>query len=303
MKPLSPASIQRFQKRIYDNYRLHGRDLPWRTTHDPYAILVSEIMLQQTQAERVVSKYREFLDAFPDFPSLAEAPLPKLLLIWQGMGYNRRALMLRALARKVVGDFAGELPPDPAILITLPGVGPYTAGAVMAFAFNKPAVFLDTNIRRVYLYAFFPNGYDIRDEELAPLVLQTIDLGNPRKWYNALMDYGAALKREAGNPNRRSAHYTRQSPFENSNRQVRGRILKALVNDSPLTAAHIVRETGMDAARVRENLAVLEKEEFIERDGRCYRIARSPQNDLPGREGDPLALLPTARDDDDVEGG
>jgi len=272
MKPLSDSAIRTFRKKIYDYYRTEGRDLPWRKTKDPYRILVSEVMLQQTQVERVLGKYGEFLAAFPDFQSLAEAPLPRLLRLWQGMGYNRRALMLRLLAQKIVGEHRGRLPSDPEILIGLPGIGPYTRGAVMAFAFNQPVVFLDTNIRRVYIDAFFPAREKIRDGEILPLVLQTLDVRNPRKWYNALMDYGAMLKQRRGNPNKRSAHYSRQSPFENSDRQVRGRILKVLIGGSPLSAARIAEETGMDPVRVEKSLVALEKEAFIARRGRRYLI-------------------------------
>ncbi len=273
MKPLSPSAIRAFRKNIYDYYRTDGRDLPWRKTKDPYRILVSEVMLQQTQVERVIGKYGEFLAAFPDFHALAEAPLPRLLRIWQGMGYNRRALMLRSLAQKIIEEHRGLLPADPEVLVGLPGIGPYTAGAVLAFVFNEPVVFLDTNIRRVFIDAFFSTREKIRDEEIVPLVRQTLDARNPRKWYNALMDYGAMLKQRRVNPNKRSAHYSRQGPFENSDRQVRGRILKALVNGSPLSAVRIARATGMDAERVKKNLAALENEGFIERRGRRYLIS------------------------------
>jgi A/G-specific adenine glycosylase len=230
-------------------------------------------MLQQTQVERVAEKYREFLAAFPDFAALAKAPLPKLLGIWSGMGYNRRALALKALAQDVVEHHKGRLPPDTEKLLALPGIGQYTAGAVMAFAFNKPVVFLDTNIRRVYIHEFFHDRENIHDEELLPFVEQTMDTGNPRKWYNALMDYGTMLKKGHGNPNRRSAHYTRQSPFENSNRQVRGTIVKMLVAASSLSASPIVKETGMNAERVKKNLLQLQEEGFIRRKGRSFVIA------------------------------
>jgi len=261
--PLTPTQIRAFQKKIYKYYDDQGRDLPWRKRVTPYRVLVSEIMLQQTQVDRVLEKYREFLAAFPDFPALARAPLTKLLKIWSGMGYNRRALSLKALAQVVVSEHKGKLPSDPEVLVTLPGIGKYTAGAVSAFAFNKPVVFMDTNIRRVYIHEFLHDRRNIHDDELVPLVRQTVDTKDPRKWYNALMDYGSLLKKEQVNPNKRSAHYTRQSPFENSNRQVRGMIVKALVKGSPLTAARIVKETGMDAERVRKNLDQLAQEGFI----------------------------------------
>jgi len=271
-KPLTPAQVRAFRKKIYDHYRAQGRDLPWRKTRNPYRILVSEIMLQQTQVERVLEKYAQFLAVFPDFPSLATAPLQKLLAVWQGMGYNRRALALKTLAQKVVNEHHGKLPSDPGRLLALPGIGKYTAGAVLAFAFNKPVVFMDTNIRRVFIHEFFHERENISDEDILPLVQQTLDASDSRKWYNALMDYGAMLKKEHANPNRRSAHYMRQSAFENSNRQVRGMILKTLVKESPLTPARIVRKTGMETERVKKNLVQLEKEGFIKKQGRNYFI-------------------------------
>ena len=260
---LTPSQIRSFQKRVYNYYDSHGRDLPWRKRVTSYRVLVSEIMLQQTQVDRVIEKYKEFLAAFPDLPALAKAPLPKLLKLWSGLGYNRRALSLKALAQVVVSEHKGRLPYDPDILRTLPGIGPYTAGAIAAFAFNRPVVFMDTNIRRVYIHEFLHDRRNIHDDDLVPLIRQTLDAKDPRKWYNALMDYGAMLKREEVNPNTRSAHYTRQSPFENSNRQVRGKVLNILVKGPPLTAERIVKAAGMDAERVKKNLEQLAREGFI----------------------------------------
>ena len=131
---------------------------------------------------------------------------------------------------------------------------------------------MDTNIRRVFIHEFFQDRKNIHDDELIPLVEKTLDVVNPRKWYNALMDYGSMLKKEQGNPNKRSAHYTRQGPFENSNRQVRGRILKALVNDPPLSVSQIIKMTGMDPGRVKMNLADLTKEGFIKKTAKKYYI-------------------------------
>ena len=271
-KPLTSARIRAFRKTIHDYYHVNGRDLPWRKTRNPYCILLSEIMLQQTQVERVLKKYEEFLAAFPDFSTLARAPLRKLLRIWQGMGYNRRALALRALAQRVVNEHRSKLPPEHGKLLALPGIGEYTAGAVLAFVFNKPVVFMDTNIRRVFIHEFYHDRESVHDEEIIPLVERTLDTGNPRQWYNALMDYGTMLKKERVNPNRKSAHYARQSPFENSNRQVRGRILKILVAESPLTAAKVVEVTGMDAKRVQKNLVDLQREGFVRKKGGTYFI-------------------------------
>jgi A/G-specific adenine glycosylase len=271
-KRLSSVRVRTFQKKVHDHFELHGRNLPWRKTRNPYRILMSEIMLQQTQVDRVIEKYAEFVKTFPDFRMLAKAPLKKLLTVWQGLGYNRRALALKALAQKVIDEHGSKLPSDPAALLALPGIGKYTAGAIAAFAFNKPVVFMDTNIRRVYIHEFFHDRENIHDDEIIPFLQQTMDVKNPGKWYNALMDYGAMLKREQVNPNRRSAHYTKQTPFENSNRQVRGRILKLLVEDAPLTRPSIVKKTGMDPERVKKNLAQLLEEGFIKKKGSTYII-------------------------------
>ncbi|MGE5174661.1 MAG: winged helix-turn-helix transcriptional regulator [Betaproteobacteria bacterium] len=270
--PLTVTQVYAFQKKIYDFYEAEGRDLPWRKRPTHYRVLVSEIMLQQTQVDRVTEKYREFLTAFPDFSSLAKAPLPKLLRVWQGMGYNRRALALKALAQQVIGTHRGKLPSDPKELIELPGIGKYTAGAIAAFAFNRPVVFMDTNIRRVFIHEFLHDRESVHDDEIIPLIEQTLDAENPRKWYNALMDYGTMLKQKHVNPNRKSAHYTRQSPFENSNRQVRGKILRALVAESPLSTAQIVKKTGMDPERVKKNIVNLIDEGFIKRKGRVFTV-------------------------------
>ncbi len=271
-KQLTTKQIETFQKKVYQYYRTHGRDLPWRKTRNPYRILVSEIMLQQTQVERVMHKYKIFLTAFPDFCTLAEAPLQKLLSIWSGMGYNRRALALRSLARQVMAEYQGKLPSDPAELLSLPGIGKYTVGAITAFAFNKPVVFMDTNIRRVFIHEFFKDEENIKDENLVPLIEKTLDVKDPRSWYNALMDYGSMLKQQQLNPNRKSAHYTRQSPFENSNRQVRGMILKLLVNESSLPTAQIVKKTGLDAERVQKGLHQLTEEGFIQKRRNVFSI-------------------------------
>ncbi len=272
MKVLTSSAVRSFRKKVYNYFGKHGRDLPWRKKVSPYRVLVSEIMLQQTQVDRVIDKYDAFLSAFSNLTALAAAPLPKLLRVWQGMGYNRRALALKALAQQLIGTHRGKLPSDPKQLIALPGIGKYTAGAIAAFAFNRPVVFMDTNIRRVFIHEFYHDRESVHDDEIIPLIEQTLDAENPRKWYNALMDYGTMLKQRHENPNRKSAHYTRQSPFENSNRQVRGMILKVLVKELSLSVPQIVRKTGTDPERVKKNLLQLEKEGFIRRKGRCYLL-------------------------------
>ena len=232
-------------------------------------------MLQQTQVERVLKKYKEFLAAFPDFSALAQVPFRDVLKIWSGLGYNRRALALQSLAKQVMADHQGKLPSDPKKLIALPGVGKYTAGAVAAFAFNRPVVFMDTNIRRVFINEFFHDHESIRDDEIFPLVEQTLDRKDPRSWYNALMDYGSMLKRGQVNPNRKSAHYVRQKPFENSSRHVRGMILKVLVKKSMLTLAQIVKKTGMDRDQIKSNLTRLYEEGFIRKKRYTFFIKKN----------------------------
>ncbi len=272
MKKLSPRAIHAFRKKIYTFYDEKGRDLPWRKRVNPYRVLISEIMLQQTQVDRVIEKYGNFLKALPDFKTLASISTAQLLSLWSGLGYNRRALALRALAQQVMTNHKGRLPKTEQELLALPGIGTYTAGAVMAFAFNLPVVFMDTNIRRVYIHEFFHDREGIHDNELAPLVEQTLDRDEPSRWYNALMDYGSVLKRDQVNPNRRSAHYTRQSPFENSNRQVRGAIIKALVKHGPLSPTQIASRTELPSVRLKTCLAQLEQEGFVQKQGRQYRL-------------------------------
>lgn len=268
VKTLSSKRIHTFQKTIWQHYHAYGRDLPWRHTLDPYRILVSEFMLQQTQVERVIPKYSSFLKKFPDFAALNRAPLTKVLAAWQGLGYNRRVLMLKKLASRVIEDYNGKLPGDPRLLDELPGIGKGTAGAIAAFAFGMPAVFIETNIRRVYLHTFFPKRRDVPDAELLDLISQTVDAKNPREWYYALMDYGAMLGRqEKENPNRRSRHYAKQLRFEGSDRQLRGRILRVLVEKKTLARASLLQLLDTPESRLNTVLAGLEKDGFLKRYG------------------------------------
>jgi len=273
---ITPELARRFRRHLYQFYQEHGRRLPWRETSDPYHILVSEIMLQQTQVERVALKYGPFLQTFPDVPSLAAAPLREIMLHWQGLGYNRRALALQRLARHLVTEFDGQLPAEVAILRTLPGIGPATAGALAAFAFHQPVVFIETNIRRVYLHSFFAGQTAIPDREILPLIAATLDRRRPRPWYYALMDYGVWLKRAAPNPNRRSAHYQRQSAFAGSDRQIRGLILKTALQFPALSMEDLVQAVGQDPARTKGLVETLIKEGFLEQTGSCLQLASSP---------------------------
>jgi A/G-specific adenine glycosylase len=269
---LTTKEIKAFQGQIYGYYRRHGRDLPWRRTTNPYHIVVSEIMLQQTQVERVHGKYLDFINAFPDFDSLSRASQKDVLALWQGLGYNRRALALKRLAENVVSMHGGALPQDVNALNSLPGIGKTTAGEILAFAFNIPTVFIETNIRRVFIHEFFDGEEDVKDTEILPLVEATVDGENPREWYWALMDYGSMLKKNVENPNRRSAHYTRQTPFEGSDRRIRGLVVKRLLNHMPLSAEILVEETGVGFDHLKRILAGLVNEGFICEDKGLYKI-------------------------------
>ena len=261
-----------FARRIWQFYRKFRRDLPWRNTTDPYRILVSEIMLQQTQVERVREKYNRFIERFPDVRALASATPLEVLAEWQGLGYNRRALSLLQAAKNVEQVFGGRIPDDDAGLRSLPAVGPYTAAAVQAFAFNKPVVMIETNIRRVYIHCFFPNQEAVSDREIIPLIAATLDGQNPREWYNALMDYGWYLGSTMGNPNRRSRHYQRQAPFEGSNRQLRGKIIRTLLEGGEMQYGVLCLVIEVPGSVAEPVLRQLETEGFITRDHGRVRI-------------------------------
>jgi A/G-specific adenine glycosylase len=230
-------------------------------------------MLQQTQVGRVVEKYEPFLSAFPDFASLALAPLRNVLSVWQGMGYNRRAIALKRIAGEVTTYHNGVLPSSEEPLLKLPGIGKATASSILAFAFNKPSVFIETNIRRVFIHFFFSDRENIRDADILPIVEKTLDTANPREWYYALMDYGSLLKTTAQNPNRRSAHYKRQESFEGSRRQLRGKVLKKILTNPSVTASSLAHHTGKSPETIREVLRQLQKEGFIAKRGKRFVVS------------------------------
>jgi A/G-specific adenine glycosylase len=270
---LENAKIAEFRTIIYDHYRSHGRKMPWRETRDPYHILVSEVMLQQTQVGRVVEKFAEFIAAFPDISALDRASFQEALSVWQGLGYNRRALALKVIAKQVIEDFAGVLPRSMAELMRLKGIGRSTAGAIMAFAFNDPVVFVETNIRTVFIHYFFADGSLVGDAQILPFIEATLDYENPRVWYWALMDYGSMLKKNGLDMNAKSLRYQRQTPFRGSFRQARGKILKALVSTPGLTNTEMADETGFAVERVKEAVERLETEGFVVCEAGRYRIS------------------------------
>ncbi|MFX1447161.1 MAG: A/G-specific adenine glycosylase [Promethearchaeota archaeon] len=231
------------------------------------------MMLQQTQTNRVSEKFQKFIQEFPDFQSLAKAPLNNVLKVWQGLGYNRRAVALKKIADKVVNELDGILPADVEILKSFPQIGHNTASSIVAFAFNIPTFFIEVNIRRVYIYFFFPGKSSIADQNIMPIVRKTLDHSNVRKWYYALMDYGVMLKKTHPELNKRSAHYRKQSKFKGSNREIRGKILKLLITRSNLTEAEILRELEISPKKLKENLSLLIKEGFIKQENNRFSIS------------------------------
>ena len=261
------------------------RDLPWRRTRNPYEIWLSEVMLQQTQVPRVEARWPEWLERFPSVFALAEAPTADVLAAWQGMGYNRRALALKAAAEAIVRTYDGEFPRDADALVALPGIGPATAQGIRSFAFDLPGVYLETNARTVFLHHFFPDVPAVPDKELIPLVQAACPIppgelaekgsdpfsasfarqqdaeDTPRAWYYALLDYGAHLKKTVPNPSRRSKTYARQSKFEGSRRQKRAEIVRILLDaqaaDGAVLATDEVR-ARLDEAETRAGRELVE---------------------------------------------
>ena len=245
--------------------------MPWRKTRDPYKILVSEIMLQQTQVKRVIEFYAAFTKRFPTVQKLARAPLSEVLKVWQGLGYNRRAKYLHEAAKAIVARHAGHVPRSHEALVALPGIGAYTASAVRAFAWNEPDIFIETNIRTAVIHYFFPKSEKVSDARLIPLITAALDRKRPREWYYALMDFGSFLKKTEGNASRRSAHHTRQKPFKGSDREIRGAILKMLA-EKTWTRSALLRALPFARERIDAQLKALADERMIEVKGRRFRL-------------------------------
>lgn len=271
---LSTEEIASFSDFIWDFYALHRRDFVWRNHINPYYVVTSEIMLQQTQTHRVEIKFDQFIAEFPNFEALAQASLRNVLSLWQGLGYNRRGKYLHEIAKKVVDEYDGILPREPSILREFPGIGPYTAGSICAFAFNKPTIFIETNIRAVYLHTFFKTSEKVPDSSLLPLIEATVDHANPREWYYALMDYGSTLKK-ISNPNVRSKHHTVQSKFEGSDRQIRGKIIALLTSYEQLDFETIVQKIDYNQGeRIRNILLRLCSDALVQKNAMSYFIAK-----------------------------
>lgn len=260
---LPQAKIDEFRAEVWEYFRRYGRVLPWRENPQPYYVLVSELMLQQTQVPRVIPKFNAFIATFPDVATLAASPLSDVLRLWSGLGYNRRAKYLHQAAQAIVTS-GSKFPDTYDGLVALPGVGQNTAGAILAYAYNQPVVYIETNIRTVYLHHFFADSTDlVGDAELHELVAQTLDTEHPREWYAALMDYGTHLKATAGGRLTQSRHYKKQAPLKGSLREMRGRILKQLATNA-LTEEVLRAQTEADD-RFDFALEALEREGFVEK--------------------------------------
>lgn len=277
---MTQKQIKTFRQLVFDYYAANKRDLPWRQTTDPYKIMVSEIMLQQTQVERVIPKYLAWIKKFPDVQSLARSTLREVLTCWSGLGYNRRGQNLWKAAQVLENEYGGGFDSfkaaenhkkDP--LTKLPGIGPYTAAAVRAFAFDEPVVMIETNIRSVYIHHFFAKSQSVSDKELMPLIEATLYRDNPKDWYNALMDYGSFLKLTEGNASKKSKSYAKQSQFIGSKRRLRGLVIKHLTMHTHATGDALKALDLIDAEKLEAVVQDLLLEGMISVDNRgCYSI-------------------------------
>lgn len=247
--PRNDLTREGFLSLVWDEGADHYRELPWRGISDAYAVLVSEVMLQQTQVSRVEKYWQSFLETFPTLSALADASVAEVLTSWQGLGYNRRALALKRTAEQVVSEHSGMLPHTFDELVSLPGIGPATAAGVMAFAYEKPVVYIETNVRSVFIHELFPDETAVSDADLIPFVADTVSTTDPRGWYYALLDYGASLKKDGRNPTRASTSYTRQSKFEGSRRQKRAELIRILIEAS----------SGVERSKVKQQLDAIEE--------------------------------------------
>ncbi|GIK84454.1 MAG: endonuclease III [Patescibacteria group bacterium] len=220
-------------------------------------------MLQQTQVNRVIPKYLAFVSRFPNVEILSQATLSEVLSFWQGLGYNRRAKFLWQLAQVIKNSQSKQFPQTEVELQKLPGIGSYTASAIITFAYNQPTIVIETNVRSVFLYHFFPDRSDVPDSELFPLIQQSMSTQNPREWYWALMDYGSYLKKVIPNPSRKSKHHTKQSKFQGSLRQVRGEIIKYLTQHDSITNDELQKLITGNKTHFSEAIKQLLKEKLV----------------------------------------
>lgn len=264
--------LDEFKKTVWDYYRHHFRVMPWRSDTNPYYVMVSELMLQQTQVQRVLVKFDEFLLRFPTIEDLAKATLSDVLDTWIGLGYNRRAKFLKQSADTIVNDMQGQFPKMLNDWIKLPGFGKNSASAVLVYSQNEPLLFIETNIRTVYIHHFFADEISVNDKDIEALVAETLDTENPREWYWALMDYGTYLKKEHGNLSRKSSSYATQSKFEGSFRQKRAKVLKEIVNRKVVSFDELLQITNYSYEILTTTIEKLVEEKFIAGENKQYWV-------------------------------
>ena len=265
---VTEENIQRFQQKILIFYLENKRDLPWRNTTDPYYILVSEFMLQQTQVSRVIDYYNNWIEKWPTVQLLANTPYKEVLTGWMGLGYNRRAMYLHNSAKTIVRDFDGDILDAVKNYEKLPGIGPYTSNAVQIFSANADIATVDTNIRRIFIDEFQLHE-SISDKELFRLAEKCLPEGRSRDWHNALMDYGALYltSRKTGIKPK-----TQQSRFQGSDRQIRGQILRLLLRETQ-SIYQIQKKLDVDASRLSTILDKMQKEETIDKKDNFYMVS------------------------------
>jgi len=276
----SAGAVEALRARVFGWYALNRRDLPWRRTRDPYAVLVSEIMLQQTQVQRVIPKYEVFLTTYPRLEDLAAAPLSDVLRLWQGLGYNNRARRLRDCATAAVAGGprgAASLPRALDDLQALPGIGPYTARAVLVFAHNDDLAAVDANVRRVLTHEL-GLAHDLSAARLQQTADAVLPRGRSRDWHNALMDYGSAVlpARVTG-----IAPRARQGAFEGSRRWQRSRLLRQLLAAGPQPLEQAAGALDLTPELVAEYAALLEADGLVRMRAGVLSVAG------PTSDGDP----------------
>lgn len=263
----SKKEIEKFQQKIFRFYQENKRDLPWRKTTDPYKILVSEFMLQQTQVSRVIEYYHKWMNTWPTVESLANESYKNVLQSWMGLGYNRRAMYLHNTAKVIVDEFDGDVLNAVKHYEKLPGIGLYTSKAVQIFADNADIATVDTNIRRIFINEF---GLDelVSDNELFTIAKQCLPKGKSRDWHNALMDYGALhlTSRKTGIKPK-----TQQSRFQGSDRQIRGKILRLILKEEQ-SAYQLEKELNVDSKRLSKILTKMLEEETVSKTNKLYHV-------------------------------
>jgi A/G-specific adenine glycosylase len=263
---ISIQKILGFQTKIFLWWEKNRRDLLWRRTHDPYQIFISEVMLQQTQVTRVLPIYLKFISKFPTVNALSHAPISDVLKAWKGMGYNRRALYLKKAAGEIVKKYDGIFPDDEKILLTLPGVGKYTARAILVFAYRKDISLIDTNIRQIITHFFFDDGKQ-KEKDIEEIATQLVPVGKSWEWHQALMDYGALALRGDVKPSKKTKKHEKV-PFRESDRFFRGRIIDALREKSYSELELIefmIENHGKNGEFFNRILTGLEKDDLIKR--------------------------------------